>query len=79
MELTELDEPGRTLLLTAKDFSRVNPNTGAAPIFRSQRDADITLRLYAAHPVLVKHGLESKSMGKQPDVLAVLAVLAIEE
>jgi hypothetical protein len=67
-QLAELDEPGRTLLLTSEDFSRVNPNTGAAPIFRSQRDADITLRLYAAHPVLVRHGLESKSMGKQPDV-----------
>jgi hypothetical protein len=67
-QLAELDDPSRTLLLTAEDFSRVNPNTGAAPIFRSQRDADITLRLYAAHPVLVRHGLESKSMGKQPDV-----------
>lgn len=69
-QLAELDDPSRTLTLTAEDFSRVNPNTGAAPIFRSQRDADITLRLYAEHPVLVKHGLESKSMGKQPDVKA---------
>jgi hypothetical protein len=67
-QLAELDDPNRTLLLTPEDFSRVNPNTGAAPIFRSQRDADITLRLYAAHPVLVKHGVESKSMGKQPDL-----------
>ena len=67
-QLAELDEPARTLTLTAEDFSRVNPNTGAAPIFRSQRDADITLRLYAAHPVLVKHGVDSKSMGKQADV-----------
>ena len=66
--LAELDDPARTLMLTAEDFSRVNPNTGAAPIFRSQRDADITLKLYAAHPVLVKHRVESKSMGKQADV-----------
>ena len=67
-QLGELDDPARTLTLTADDFQRVNPNTGAAPIFRSRRDADITLKVYAAHPVLVRHGVESKSMGKQPDV-----------
>jgi hypothetical protein len=67
-QLAELDDPNRTLTLTAEDFARVNPNTGAAPIFRSQRDADITLRLYAAHPVLIKHGGVSASTGQQPDV-----------
>ena len=66
--LAELDEPGRVLLLSSADFSRVNPNTGAAPIFRTQRDADITLRLYANHPVLVKHGVVSESLGPQPDL-----------
>ena len=65
--LDELDEPGRVLTLTADDFVRVNPNTGAAPIFRNRRDADITLKLYAAHPVLVKHGEPSAALGKQPD------------
>ena len=67
-QLAELDEPARVLTLTAEDFVRVNPNTGAAPIFRSQRDADITLGLYARHPVLVKHGEFSASTGQQPDV-----------
>lgn len=67
--LGELDsQPGRVLTLSADDFARVNPNTGAAPIFRGQRDADITLKLYARHPVLVRHGVESASVGKQPDV-----------
>jgi len=66
--LDELDAPGRVLSLSAQDFVRVNPNTGAAPIFRNQRDADITLRLYAQHPVLVKHGELSESLGQQPDV-----------
>ncbi len=55
--LDELDtQPERTLVLSADDFARVNPNTGAAPIFRSRRDADITLGIYARHPVLVRHG-----------------------
>lgn len=65
--LDELDDPARSLRLTAEDFVRVNPNTGAAPIFRSQRDGDITLGLYARHPVLVKHGEVSASTGRQPD------------
>ncbi len=67
-QLAELDDPARTLTLTADDFVRVNPNTGAAPIFRSRRDADLTLRLYAQHPVLVRHGAHSASTGVQPDV-----------
>ena len=51
--LEELDDPSRELKLTAEDFALVNPNTGAAPIFRSQRDAEITMRIYRANPVLV--------------------------
>jgi hypothetical protein len=66
--LAELDEPGRVLTLSAQDFQRVNPNTSAAPIFRNQRDADITLKLYKNHPVLVKHGKVSEALGQQADV-----------
>ncbi len=62
-----LDNPANLLVLTAENFQSVNPNTGAAPIFRSRRDADITLALYAKHPVLVKHGAVSASKGKQAD------------
>ena len=51
----ELAQPEHALTLSAADFARVNPNTGAAPIFRSRRDADITLGIYARHPVLVHH------------------------
>ncbi|MCL2344465.1 MAG: Eco57I restriction-modification methylase domain-containing protein [Desulfobulbus sp.] len=61
-ELLALEKAGQVLHLSAADFARVNPNTGAAPIFRSQRDADITMRLYRNHPVLVRHGA-----GRQPD------------
>ena len=68
--LDELDAPGRVLELSAEDFQRVNPNTGAAPIFRTQRDADITRSLYAKHPVLVRHGAVSKTLGQQPEVKA---------
>ncbi len=66
-QLAELDDAKRVLILTAEDFSRVNPNTSAAPIFRSQRDADITLKIYSHHKVLVEHGADSISKGKLPD------------
>ena len=44
----------RCFPLTPKDFARVNPNTGTAPVFRSRKDAEITRRIYKQHPVLVK-------------------------
>ena len=62
-----LDDPANLLILTAENFKSVNPNTGAAPIFRNRRDADITLALYEQHPVLVKHGAVSASTGQQAD------------
>lgn len=43
------------LALTPADFAAVNPNTGTAPVFRSGRDAEITLGVYARVPVLVDH------------------------
>ena len=43
----------RCFLLTPEDFARVNPNTGTAPIFRSCRDAELTIAIYERLPVLV--------------------------
>ena len=60
-QLEELDAPERTLLLKAEDFALVNPNTGAAPIFRTRRDADITTGIYRANPVLVKRNELNKA------------------
>ncbi len=50
----ELNDAERRFTLTADDFSTVNPNTGTAPIFRRRRDAELTKRIYARHPVLVR-------------------------
>jgi hypothetical protein len=52
-DIAELADPARALTLSAQDFRLLNPNTGAAPIFRNQRDADLTMRIYRQHPVLV--------------------------
>ena len=57
-KLAELDDAGRVLTLSSDDFSAVNPNTGAAPIFRTRRDADITTAIYRRQPVLVNRSAE---------------------
>ena len=48
-----IKNPDRCFPLAPDDFARVNPNTRTAPIFRTRRDAEITLRIYEDHPVLV--------------------------
>lgn len=53
-DVAELADPGRALQLSGADFQLVNPNTGAAPIFRTPRDAELTMRIYRSHPVLVR-------------------------
>ena len=52
-DVAELDDPDRRFPLADRDFARVNPNTGTAPIFRSRRDADLTTAIYGRLPVLV--------------------------
>jgi hypothetical protein len=39
--------------LTGDACRRINPNTGTVPIFRMERDADITASIYSRLPVLV--------------------------
>lgn len=52
-DVRQLEEPERAFTLTAQDFARVNPNTGTAPIFRTRRNAEITIGIYQHLPVLV--------------------------
>ena len=48
-------DPDRCFPLTPEDFTRVNPNTATAPVFRTRRDAEITRHIYENHPVLADH------------------------
>ncbi len=52
-DLSELGDQERCFELTAKDFAKVNPNTGTAPIFRTRKDAELTTAIYDRVPVLV--------------------------
>lgn len=42
--------------LTPEEITLLNPNTGTCPIFRTRRDAEITLGIYRRVPVLIKEG-----------------------
>ncbi|MGA5305857.1 Eco57I restriction-modification methylase domain-containing protein [Nucisporomicrobium flavum] len=52
--LQEAHRGDRRVYLTADEIAMLNPNTGTAPLFRSRRDAEITLGIYRRVPVLVK-------------------------
>lgn len=43
----------RRFEMTAEEVLRLNPNTGTLPIFRSRRDAEVTLGVYRRFPVLL--------------------------
>ncbi|MFD6343239.1 Eco57I restriction-modification methylase domain-containing protein [Streptomyces roseolus] len=52
----ELDDAEKAFTLTPEEIILLNPNTGTCPVFRSRRDAEITLGVYRRVPVLIKEG-----------------------
>ena len=46
----------RHVVLSARDIQLLNPNTQTCPIFRSQRDADLTKAIYKRIPILIDKG-----------------------
>ncbi|MFJ9426537.1 Eco57I restriction-modification methylase domain-containing protein [Streptomyces sp. NPDC101249] len=55
--------PERAYTLTGRDIQLLNPNTGTCPVFRSRRDAEITLGIYQRVPVLID---DTKTVGGNP-------------
>ncbi len=51
---SQLADPRRRFSLTPQEFQLINPNTLTCPMFRSERDAEITKKLYRAAPVLMR-------------------------
>lgn len=47
----------RQFTLTPEEFRLINPNTRTCPVFRSQRDAELTKKLYASAPVLIRESV----------------------
>lgn len=48
------DVPDRRFQLAADEVLLINPNTGTLPMFRTRRDADITVGIFSRHPVLIR-------------------------
>jgi hypothetical protein len=45
-------DPARRVQITPEEITVLNPNTKTCPIFRTRRDADITLDIYRSVPIL---------------------------
>lgn len=55
-QVTQLADARRRFKLTPDEFALINPNTLTCPMFRSERDAELTKKIYRAAPVLIKEG-----------------------
>jgi len=51
--MDELKDKNRHILLSSDDIKLMNPNTLTCPVFRSNRDAEITKAIYRRVPVLI--------------------------
>ena len=49
-----INDPHKRFTLTADDLALTNPNSGTCPIFRSPRDAELTLAIYRRVPVILQ-------------------------
>ena len=50
----EVQEDERRFILSADDIALISPNSRTCPVFRSQRDADLTKSIYRRLPVLIR-------------------------
>jgi hypothetical protein len=46
--------PEKRYRLSAQEFASLNPNTLTLPVFRSERDAELTKKLYRAAPIFIR-------------------------
>lgn len=57
-QVSQLADSQRRFTLTPDEFRLINPNTLTCPVFRSERDAELTKKLYRAAPVLINESQE---------------------
>ena len=61
LSVDELLDSRKVFSLTPAEFGLINPNTRTCPIFRSERDAALTKRLYSSAPVLIEEAVLDES------------------
>lgn len=57
LSMDQLSDKRRHFALTPQEFALINPNTRTCPVFRSQRDAELTKKLYRQSPVLIREAV----------------------
>ncbi|MBB6317312.1 Eco57I restriction-modification methylase domain-containing protein [Paraburkholderia tropica] len=60
----QITDARRQFRLTPNEFAVINPNTRTCPVFRSERDAELTKKFYRAAPVLVQEAVADE-LGRQ--------------
>lgn len=63
LRIEHLSDRRREFSLSTDEFALINPNTRTCPVFRSQRDAELTKKLYRSAPVLIKEAVTDESGG----------------
>jgi hypothetical protein len=65
----QIHDTRRRFTLTPDEFALINPNTRTCPVFRSERDAELTKRLYRAASVLIREAVtDDQGTLVQPEV-----------
>jgi hypothetical protein len=54
LEIDHFRDERRFYTLTPEDIALINPNTRTSPTFRSQKDAELTKKIYARVPVFIR-------------------------
>lgn len=62
---SHLKDQRRAFSLTPEEFALINPNTRTCPVFRSQKDAELTRKIYRTAPILM-HDATDNSSGCNP-------------
>lgn len=62
----ELDTADKAFPLTPEEITLLNPNSGTCPVFRSRRDAEITLAVYRRVAVFVREPNDQGRDGRNP-------------
>ncbi|MFO1432814.1 MAG: N-6 DNA methylase [Candidatus Competibacteraceae bacterium] len=58
--IEELNDERRRFSLGAGDFELINPNTRTCPVFRSRKDAELTKKIYARVPMLIREARDGE-------------------
>jgi hypothetical protein len=56
-DVSELSDPRKTFTLSIEDFSKVNPNSVTAPVYRAKKDRDLSTAFYDRLPILVNRSI----------------------